>query len=298
MNWIDSEWEVITPMFLHGYDPYRVELRAPPIKGLMRYWWRALHGELSMEELYRREADYFGSADKGGKKSKFQLRLLSDKQLLQKKYKLLTTKNFTRKAIQDGFKFIIRIQSYEDDAFLRKFFLLQYFSLILGGLGQRVRRGAGALRLIKITNANIDIEYNLSRERIIILSEIITELTNLNYELDNQNRKIIFSENLSFSNFPYLKSITIGREFSSWMAIRKKIDEQCHLLKKRYRQDYNSMGFANSDEKLASPLYISIIKENDKYFPIMSRLNYVPPRHTSPPNDSDKVPNKFINSLR
>ncbi|TXT62254.1 MAG: putative CRISPR-associated RAMP Cmr1 [Promethearchaeota archaeon] len=297
MNWIDSEWEVITPMFLHGYNTRRVELRTPPIKSLMRYWWRSLHGELTTEELYNKEAEYFGSADKDGKKSKFQLRILPYKQLPQKEYKLLSTKNFTRKAIQDGFKFTIRIQSYLEDTFLKRFFLLQYLSLVLGGLGQRTRRGAGALRFIEITDSNIDIEFDFGRDIIIILSIIIEQMTNLNYKLDKQNKRIVLDENLSFSNFPYLKSITIGREFTKWIDIKKKIDEQCHLLKRQYRQDYNSMGFAHPNEKLASPLYISVIKENDKYFPIMSKLNYVPPNGTRTPNDVDEVPNIFISSL-
>lgn len=56
------ECEVVTPMFLGGVDPTKVELRAPSIKGVLRYWWRALHGNLRISDMHEKEAEIFGSS--------------------------------------------------------------------------------------------------------------------------------------------------------------------------------------------------------------------------------------------
>ncbi|WP_345894648.1 type III-B CRISPR module RAMP protein Cmr1 [Phaeodactylibacter xiamenensis] len=51
MESITFHCKVITPMFLAGADGQTPELRAPSIKGAMRFWWRALNGHLGVEEM-------------------------------------------------------------------------------------------------------------------------------------------------------------------------------------------------------------------------------------------------------
>src|SRR3990170_5906868 len=65
---ISFEIETITPMFLSGADQSKAELRAASIKGLLRFWWRALQAESDINELRKRESQIFGSSDekKGG----------------------------------------------------------------------------------------------------------------------------------------------------------------------------------------------------------------------------------------
>jgi CRISPR-associated protein Cmr1 len=68
METIKFECEVITPMFLGGADGKSAELRAPSIKGALRFWWRAMNGHLPLKELHEREAEIFGgSGDKQGR---------------------------------------------------------------------------------------------------------------------------------------------------------------------------------------------------------------------------------------
>ncbi len=43
MRSITFECETITPMFLARADGKTPELRPPSIKGLMRFWWRAMN---------------------------------------------------------------------------------------------------------------------------------------------------------------------------------------------------------------------------------------------------------------
>ena len=63
---LNFQCEVITPMFISGANPNEVELRAPSIKGALRFWWRALYGNRfsSMEKMRKEESEIFGSTEK------------------------------------------------------------------------------------------------------------------------------------------------------------------------------------------------------------------------------------------
>jgi CRISPR-associated protein Cmr1 len=65
-------------MFLAGADQSKAELRAASIKGLLRFWWRALQAEEDLENLRNRESQIFGSSDeKTGGGSSFAIRIAS-----------------------------------------------------------------------------------------------------------------------------------------------------------------------------------------------------------------------------
>lgn len=69
-NLIDIEvrLEVITPIFGGSYATRSIDdvdvIRAPSIRGQLRFWWRALYAEQcsSTEELYKRESELWGGA--------------------------------------------------------------------------------------------------------------------------------------------------------------------------------------------------------------------------------------------
>ncbi len=76
---IKLEIETITPMFLSGAEQGSAELRAPSIKGLLRYWWRALHPTSNIEILREKENNIFGSGGENGSGgSSFSLRVIYD----------------------------------------------------------------------------------------------------------------------------------------------------------------------------------------------------------------------------
>ncbi len=76
INKVTFEIETITPMFLSGADQSKAELRAASIKGLLRFWWRALQVESNLEKLRIEENKIFGSADeKEGGCSTFSIRV-------------------------------------------------------------------------------------------------------------------------------------------------------------------------------------------------------------------------------
>lgn len=60
----EYECEVVTPLFLGGADPKEAELRAPPVKAAMRFWWRALYEGGNVEQMAKDESAIFGSTEK------------------------------------------------------------------------------------------------------------------------------------------------------------------------------------------------------------------------------------------
>lgn len=60
----EYDCEVVTPLFLGGAEPKEAELRVPPIKAAMRFWWRALYDGGNVEQMAKDESDIFGSTEK------------------------------------------------------------------------------------------------------------------------------------------------------------------------------------------------------------------------------------------
>jgi len=61
---IQVTFELVTPAYAGGAEREKCDgLRPPTLKGLLRFWWRALHPELQGRQLFEREAALFGSTD-------------------------------------------------------------------------------------------------------------------------------------------------------------------------------------------------------------------------------------------
>lgn len=61
---LEAKFRVLTPLFMSGSDKFKAELRVPSIKGVLRFWWRALAlGRLgSVKKVQEDESRIFGSA--------------------------------------------------------------------------------------------------------------------------------------------------------------------------------------------------------------------------------------------
>jgi len=187
MHTITFTCETITPMFLSGADGTTPELRAPSIKGALRFWWRAMNGKLPQKEngtfdylpLKSSEQSIFGGT--GGFKSNnkkqeaarsdFNIRIsnaseyayqskndFKDKPGLRYFYYLIvpgekgqSPMNENDKALKPGNTFDVIFSANEKEALLdacASFWLLTYF----GGLGSRARRGGGSFRITGVTD--------------------------------------------------------------------------------------------------------------------------------------------------
>lgn len=170
METITFHCKVITPMFLAGADGQTPELRAPSIKGAMRFWWRACNGHLvkningkyDYSELKEEEGKIFGDTKRRSSfnmvveeisnMEEFEFDTKFSKEIQYFQYSLIHHND--RKGIKPGFRFNIHISAFKNGVLKEAAYLLWILSHY-GGLGTRVRRGAGAF--------SIEAEYDKDR---------------------------------------------------------------------------------------------------------------------------------------
>ncbi len=216
MHEIKFECEVITPMFLAGADGKTPELRAPSIKGVMRFWWRAMNGHLSIEDLRKKEAEIFGGSGENEGRSKVIIQNENPKiseenisislwneidyeERTARRYKIPRNNQGIaylfysvlmlneRPYIKAGSKFFLKIKCWEEKTFKNVIALFKIVSLF-GGLGSRSRRGAGSFIVKKGLDKNF---YGANIDTAEKLEEYIKE----------KIKPLIFSS--SKSNHPY-----------------------------------------------------------------------------------------------
>lgn len=277
MNSSKLDCEIITPMFLAGSCISKPELRPPSLKGMMRYWWRAVNGNLPLKELREQESNIFGASSGQIGKSKFNIRIQS-KELSTSVYKPLLEKDFRLTGFNPGQDISIILTSNIN---VSKFEEILKLSLILGGLGRRTRRGCGSL---KLSNNEFELEDIL---------ELINNVGSVQYRIFN-NRIILQNKSDFLANYPYLLEVSVGHVYSSWEELLDRVAQASHDCCD------DSLGSVSQSEKtgrpkkdrLASPLYVSVIKnENGEYLPIISTLNTVFKNPTKIVDDS--IQDKF-----
>lgn len=176
---LTAEFRIVTPMYLGGGDPKNeIEINAirpPSVKGVLRFWWRALawsryaqcgNSSAALKCIHRAEAELFGSAassDGRGGQGAFLLsvessqlesehrRILDDgeRYLLGQGLAPKEGKPSPRPSLSPGGKFTVQLRiapwaSAEQERELAD--TLRLFGL-LGGLGARTRRGWGSVAL-------------------------------------------------------------------------------------------------------------------------------------------------------
>jgi CRISPR-associated protein Cmr1 len=175
-----ATFSVNTPLFLGGADPQGgvPELRPPSVKGLLRFWWRALAWSRfagNLGQIHKEEAKIFGAAGDGSGhgQASFILRVVPGAQLSTlRPPAILTTvkdkvgaryfgyglmeafdsKRTGKKAGQPPFEFTVELISREppDKTLIDALKLMG----LLGGLGSRTRRGWGSLSLLSLEGAD------------------------------------------------------------------------------------------------------------------------------------------------
>ena len=273
MNKIIFECETITPMFMHGADGKTPELRPASIKGVMRFWWRAINGNLSLEELKKQEGEIFGSTEKKSKLIIYPIEIIKEEDYKisltphhkqgyclenHKEKKCFFRNNNCMKANKKiGKLYIFKIKMLlKNNPYLNREELIDLFKVafILGGFGQRSRRGFGSIRINKIDE-----------------NEVLTSLE----EITNFINTISKFQN-SAIKYPYIKVIDkIGKQYYSFKKLLETIGESSHYY------SCNDLGYAEKNNRLASPIYVSILKFSDNDFrPIITTLNNTKNKYT------------------
>lgn len=246
--------EVITPMFMAGGDGSSIELRPSEFKGMMRFWWRAIKAESDLNRLRKEEAEIFGSSDEKIGKSKFSLRITNIKlnnysfpqHLLHSDNK---TSKFQGIKPESSFKMILECRKDVD-----KFGNILEIAFLLGGFGKRSRRGFGSIHINKWNFAD---ESSLRKY-------ILDKLNSINEDFNVLNNKIIKKTLPERELYPFINQISFGKKREKFDEILKKIGQVSH--------NNNDKSLVLANTRMASPIYVSIIKLSNGFIPIITTL--------------------------
>ena len=256
---MEFEVEIITPLFLGGADPKKAELRAPSIKGALRFWWRALHPHLSLRALKEEEAKLFGDA--GGKSGKSKIRIRMSKDLL---YDGRSRRNpIPHRNVAFGFPCFNPGETFSVEIFgTDKIFDLFQIVSILGGLGKRSRRGFGSFIITKINGTDI--------RNIITTETILSFIQGIVGERFTSDNAMITRTDNAHGDYPYIKRIEVGPvPFDNSNELLAMIGQSSHENNSHYT------GYAERHGRFASPVYVSVIRSDldNSYKPIITTLN-------------------------
>lgn len=308
MESITFKCEIITPMFLCGADGLNPELRPPSIKGVLRFWWRALNGAKDIFALRKEEADIFGGTDEKIGRSKI---VINTTHIVHdgcyKPFMLPHKENQNHRSPQKAFNpdtpqfFLVTlslssVMNFFDLHKLRSLFIL---TCLLGGFGKRARRGFGSVKIAGIKErGETDFKtFDMPMTLNVILEEYIN-LFSSHYQLDNalSPSAICLNPSASFKPYPYIKGIQIGSKlYNGHDQFLYNIGNQTHDSRVNYPKDL-SLGDARGQERFASPVYVSALKENNSKFyrAIITTLNMAE-KNSFPVNSAKQ--NVFKNAI-
>lgn len=259
MQSVKFKCQIITPMFMAGADRRTPELRPSEFKGMMRWWWRAIKAEDNIDRLKKEEADIFGGTGKVEGRSKVKIKMISDKLKSGEYWPLPHKKNFKNPCYLPNSEFQIELKIY-DSKYLEKIECLFILTTILGGFGKRSRRGFGSIEIIE-PQTFVNYDYILS---------LLNKIQN-SYQL--QNNKIV-NKRKDNGNYPWIREIEIGEKFyNSYEELLTKIGKASH--------NYKNPALGSAKPRMASPIYVTIIREGKVYKPIITTLNSYFPKDYS-----------------
>lgn len=261
--------KTITPLFLGGADGKTAELRAPSIKGMMRFWWRAINGMGNIKKLHNEENRIFGGTGEGEGRSRVIVRVKEEEmfECSNKELILPHKANWTAPAFKAGkeFKVEIVLTKNEEIFTFEQFKNLFILIILLGGLGRRSRRGFGSLVITKINDEDYIPKYGLSD-----ILHLLNSLNN-NYKLDKD--KIVLCTNANAA-YPFIREIQIGEKgVDEYETLLVKIGNATSDIRKKYKAQANSLGFAGNNGRFASPVYVSTLLKSGRYYPVITTLN-------------------------
>lgn len=305
---ITFEIETITPMFLAGADQSKAELRAASIKGLLRYWWRALQAEPDLGKLREKESRIFGSSDeKTGGGSSFAMRVISKGELKPTKnsfppnpqyqvpvegktfkinileylaygtYEYIQRQGnvFTREYYPSKTKFDI-VLSFTDEAWKDEVLKAFYVWYVFGGVGSRSRNGFGSFNALNMEKAFENIRGVLSLQT--------------PYEKQNLRKLIMGNAIVSYPSFTQGTKLFKAKEsFRSGLDALADVGKtykngRTGLEKRHFFDKRQYIGSPIVEKKVtksflnrhAKPYFIKIAKEGDKY---RAYILYLPSRY-------------------
>lgn len=254
--------KTITPLVMNGAFGKIPELRPPGIKASLRFWWRALHGHLTLDDLRKREGEIFGNTQ-GRSKILIRMSEIKDNSV-DKSTSLLPHKSNEGKkspapAFVEDLEFKIRVD-YDSTA-ISKTVIENLFVITstLGGWGKRSRRGFGSLVVTEINGTIYNSPTNLVEIQNCLDIIVPSQYTNSGMAIESKTVTSITND-----SYPKLWKIEIGANPKTL----SDIGQATHKIKGSSPSVY-SISIGDGRPRYASPIYISILPNN---LPVISTL--------------------------
>lgn len=281
----ELDYEILTPLSIGGANKsLGPELRPPSLKGAMRFWWRAIRGDLDLDDLRKKEAEIFGSSDEAHGRSRFSLRISGHPQ--EQKLKIPIGGNQTRPAInlncfKPGQQVKITIISNNESEHALHINILK-IALALGGLGKRSRRGLGSLYLL---SENGDMIEDLSSIKDVLRLLKNNDLSKPDNFIEESGK--IVTQYMKNQAYPYVKEIEIGKRYKDYGDFLQAIANSAH------NNNSDFTGYAKRIDResyrLSSPIYVSALPDNGGLRPVITTLNFA--------TNLDQTNNKIFNPV-
>ncbi len=306
MNKTILELETVTPIFLHGTDNQTLELRPPAFKALFRYWWRAAVQDCDWRSLSAAEAKLFGNTDG---KAPFSIRISGTTDLgPTKKYNPLPHKGGTKMEAYDvakPFKLCLITKNGSDTSTYKQIAKLGF---LLGGVGNRSRRGFGSVRETAWNFADVS---DLRKEILDTLNEVWNTCNATtsapkkrfqikDFRINGHTIKIIRSEGCDRDppEYPVVRRVFFGKPTDNFKNLLKQIGRETHNAKRRNNDDTLGAG----TPRMASPIIIRIQMVGGQYIPIVTQLSSCYPKYMGrnirrKPSDIRYKQTQFINDI-
>ncbi len=239
------KFEVVTPMFIGGASPNgEAEIRPPSIKGMLRWWFRALGGSKEKEE------EIFGST---GSKSKIRIQIKDSNiqtkaprsetfppQLAYLGYgpigwdKSTRTMQNTRPFIDVKSSFLIEIGLNTTSVEIQKNILLSLWALThFGGLGSRNRRGFGSIKVTSINGIPDFLKWSFNTAE-----EFQKYLNEEFFTLVKESFGSILAREPEYTRFSKRSKIILSNGFLGWEEALKAIgNAMSNFRNRRYYAD-------------------------------------------------------------
>jgi len=255
---LDLNLQTVSPMFLHGAHNDKdapPQLREPAFKALFRYWWRAVTAHQNPRD---QEGELFGQTDS---RSPLLIRIVGNRNNLETltAYPLPHKRNFSKRAFGTDQEFRLRLTASNLELYQN----IANLSFLLGGVGNRSRRGFGS---ICDTSWQFD-DVEAVRKSILNTLNAITE------DQYTDNGEAIESKRTTFPDYPTIKKIYWGQLTDNVDNLLTRIGQATH------NHDSDDIGSANP--RHSSPIHVRIQKVGRNCLPICSLLSSASKRNFS-----------------
>ncbi len=174
----EFELEAITPIFMRGANQTKAEIRASSIKGLMRWWFRALAGNYfgdGVVNLRKAEEEIFGSTERRSRVvveiSQVESGIAwNERNEYERYFWFSQVGRYSKPAIHPNSRIRLVIKGY-NRRLLEISLISLWMAIHLGGFGSRSRKFGGSIFPAKEPETNFEVDINFLPSNIENLKE-------------------------------------------------------------------------------------------------------------------------------